>query len=102
MDKVVRDGKVAVLYSPDYGAGWFSWNPERIEILFDPAIVELVEKGTWQELKTYVTLKYPDLYIGGMDDLKIEWVPEGTLFVIQEHDGNEWVELRDQINWIQA
>jgi hypothetical protein len=102
MDKVVRDGKVAVLYSPDYGAGWFSWNPDRIEILFDPAIIELVEAKSWEELKTYVTLKYPDLYMGGIDDLEIEWVPEGALFVVQEHDGKEWIELRDQINWIQA
>ena len=102
MDKVVRDGKVAVLYSPDYGAGWFSWNPECIEILFDPAMVELVEAESWEELKTYVALKYPDLYMGGIDNLNIEWVPEGALFVVQEHDGNEWIELRDQINWIQA
>lgn len=102
MDKVIRDGKVAVLYSADYGAGWFSWNPEHIELLFDPAIVELVESEQWEELKVYVTLKYPDIYMGGLDDLRIEWVPKGTLFVIQEHDGNEWVELRDQINWIEA
>ena len=26
MNKVIRDGKVAVLYSPGYGAGWYSWN----------------------------------------------------------------------------
>lgn len=102
MHKVIRDGMVAVLYSPDYGAGWFSWNRERVEILFDPAMVELVETQSWQELKTYVTLKYPDLYMGGIDNLKIEWVPEGAWFVVTEHDGDERIELRDQINWIQA
>lgn len=26
MDKVIKDGKVAVLYSPGFGAGWFTWN----------------------------------------------------------------------------
>lgn len=26
MDKVIRDGMVAVIYSPGYGAGWSSWN----------------------------------------------------------------------------
>ena len=25
MEKVIRDGKVAVLYSPGYGAGWSTW-----------------------------------------------------------------------------
>ena len=26
IEKVVRDGKVAVLVSPGYGAGWSTWN----------------------------------------------------------------------------
>ena len=26
MQKVIRDGKVAVLYSPGYGAGWYTWS----------------------------------------------------------------------------
>jgi len=43
MNKLVRDGKVAVLYSPDYGSGWYTWNPNNPELLFDPAIVQLVE-----------------------------------------------------------
>lgn len=27
-DKVVRKGKVAVAYSPQFGAGWTTWNKE--------------------------------------------------------------------------
>jgi hypothetical protein len=30
MEKVIRDGKVAVLYSPGYGAGWYSWNRDQV------------------------------------------------------------------------
>ena len=26
MKKLTKDGKVAVLYSPDFGAGWYSWH----------------------------------------------------------------------------
>jgi hypothetical protein len=26
MNKLIRDGMVAVLYSPDYGSGWYTWN----------------------------------------------------------------------------
>jgi hypothetical protein len=44
MNKLIRDGLVAVLYSPGFGAGWYSWNSEHPEILFDPALVELVEQ----------------------------------------------------------
>ena len=44
MDKVVRDGKVAVLISQGFGAGWYSWNSNE-QLLFSPKIVEMVEQG---------------------------------------------------------
>jgi len=43
MNKVIVDGKVAVLYSPGYGAGWFSWHNVE-ELIYDPEVVKLVEK----------------------------------------------------------
>ena len=41
MDKVIRDGKVAVLYSPRFGSGWSTWSAP-MEAIFHPKIVELV------------------------------------------------------------
>jgi len=102
MNRVVRDGMVAVLYSPGYGAGWFSWNTSRPEILFDPAIVELVEQEKWDELQAFVTLKYPEIYAGGLRDLQIWWLKEGTQFQVNEYDGNEHIETRDTVDWITA
>jgi hypothetical protein len=102
MNKVVRDGLVAVLYSPGFGAGWFTWNTEHPEILFDPAIVELVEAEKWEELRAFVILKYPDIYTGGLEDLMIRWIPQGTQFQVNDYDGNENIELRDQVDWITA
>jgi hypothetical protein len=102
MNKLVRDGRVAVLISPKYGGGWYSWNPRHPEILFDPAIVDFVEKEQSEELQVYVTLKYPDIYNGGIDGLTIEWVPEGALFRVNEYDGAESIEIQDKVNWIQA
>ena len=32
MNKLIRDGKVAVLISPEYGAGWSTWNYDLPEI----------------------------------------------------------------------
>ena len=29
MEKVIRNGQVAVLYSPGFGAGWYSWNEKK-------------------------------------------------------------------------
>ena len=102
MNKLVRDGMVAVLYSPDYGSGWYTWNRNHPELLFDPAIVQLVEEEKFDELKTYVTLKYPNIYDGGMDDLKIAWIPEGAMFRINEYDGDESIELKDDADWFTA
>jgi hypothetical protein len=102
MNKLNEDGKVAVLYSPSFGAGWYTWNYEYPEILFDPAIVKFVEKEKWAELDTYVTLKYPDIYTGGMKDLKVEWIPEGTLFKVNEYDGSESIEYKENDQWMVA
>ena len=102
MNKLIRDGRVAVLYSPGYGAGWSTWNAEHEEILFDPAIVEFVEHNRWEELEVYVKLKYPQIYAGGMRDLQVEWLPEGTEFIINEYDGNESLEVKADIVWHKA
>lgn len=102
MNKLIEDGKVAVLYSPGFGAGWYTWNYDTPEILFDPAIVKFVENKKWAELDTYVTLKYPEIYKGGMTDLDVEWIPEGTLFKVNEYDGSESIEYKENDHWMVA
>ena len=100
--KLIRDGQVAVLYSPEHGAGWSTWNQEYPELLFDPSIVEWLEQGELEKILTYVTLKYPDVYVGGIKYLTIGWVPVGTKFRIAEYDGAEYIETVDSVNWITA
>lgn len=100
--KLVQDGSVAVLVSPDYGAGWYSWNTEYPEILFDPAMVKLVQEKKFDELETYVILKYPEITRLGMHDLEVEWIPKGRKFHVAEYDGKEWIEYEDDIEWVTA
>lgn len=102
MDKVIKDGKVAVLYSPGFGSGWYTWNQEFPELIFSPAIVKLVEQEKFDELETYMELKYPEVFKGGMMDLEIEWIPVGTEFRIHEYDGSESIELKEELNWLTA
>lgn len=101
MQKLIRDGCVAVLYSPGYGAGWSTWNNEYSdELMFDPGLVDLIESGAEiEKVEAYATLKWPDIYLGGLDGLTIEWVPQGTAFRVQEYDGAESIEIRDNIAW---
>ena len=51
-DRVIRDGLVAVVYSPGFGAGWYTWNLESPEILFDPNIVTYAVSYTHLTLPT--------------------------------------------------
>jgi len=50
MKKVIRDGKVAVLISHGFGAGWYSWNTEYQQLLFHPKLVEMVEQNRNDEI----------------------------------------------------
>ena len=105
MEKYIKDGKVAVLYSPGYGSGWYTWNREYPELIFDVKVVEYVLKLKSQMsvaydtmvLENYLKNKYPEIYIGSnLVELKIEWIAEGEEFKIAEYDGSEYVKLRSQ------
>lgn len=116
MNKVIRDGKVAILYSPGYGAGWSSWasisiNPEVL--MFDPNIVDMVERKQnniitedqfLTEVDAYCVATYGEhsVYTGGATDIIIEWVPEGTLFKINEYDGYETIQFKESDQWVTA
>ena len=102
MRKLIENGKVAVLYSPEFGAGWYTWNQAYPELLFDPAMVKLVEKGQYDELATYVELKYPGIFTGGLGQLQVEWIEEGKKFRVVEYDGSESIEVQDDMEWMIA
>lgn len=102
MYKVIKDGKVAVLVSHGYGAGWYSW-VGNTDCLFDPDIVQLVLDGAPTETILQRALeKWPDDYWGGVDGLTVHWIPEGTQFRIDEYDGAESIEYCSDAQWIIA
>ena len=104
-EKYEKDGKVAVLYSPGFGAGWSTW--ARLEdhgeaLIFDKEIVELVLNDQLDRVVQLVADKYPEFSSGGAEDLRVCWVPKGVGFRINEYDGSESVELFDAANFIIA
>lgn len=108
MEKVIRDGKVAVLYSPGYGAGWLGWHG-NLQLLFHPELVALVEQNRREEITEELVAKILNLdstnnslYLGGADQLEIRWLDEGTLFQVREYDGSEWIETLNDQDWITA
>lgn len=109
--EIIRDGKVAILYAPGYGAGWFTWHNVP-ELLRDPEVVHLVEcrEKVFKEEKTYFTDKivkycqstYGDHYYGGADQLTIEWIELGDKFRITEYDGAETIEYLTSTLWMEG
>jgi hypothetical protein len=101
MEKVIRDGAVAVILTKEHGAGWYSWH-NIAELLYDPVIVDLVEKEKFAEVAEYTSKKYPDIYLGGYKHLRVVWLLEGTEFRIEEYDGYEDIMLKSNSKWLIA
>ena len=101
MEKVIKEGKVGVLVSPGFGAGFLTWGAP-IEAIFNPTLIGLVENEKWQEAIDFVEETWDSIYTGGVEDLVVAWIPEGTKFQITEYDGSESIELLEDVNWITA
>jgi hypothetical protein len=95
MEKIIRDGMVAVAVSGGFGAGWSTWNSidpmdARFNQLFlDGKVDEVVRICEEEDLG----------YAGGARDVEIKWVPVGTEFIITEYDGSESLETKDSFGW---
>ena len=112
MDKYVKDGKVAVIISEGYGAGWSTWSDSacRETLLFDADIARLVEKlgkavakdeidTIKDDIKKVVRNKCGGVYVytGGMGGLTLVWLQKGTKFKVREYDGYESIITTDDL-----
>lgn len=96
MEKVKNDkGQVAILYSPEYGAGWYTWNTEYPQMIFCPELVNAVLKCDELSLDECKKIDYltpiaeklfPYASLGGLSGLEVYWLEAGTAFDIEEYD----------------
>lgn len=87
---VNENGRVAVLYAPGFGAGWYTWASKDDEMMvFDRDLALAVQAGDYALALEIAERKWPDEYSGGVKDLRIVWMEPGTAFRIDEYDGNE-------------
>jgi hypothetical protein len=103
--KLERDGKIAVLVSPGYGAGWSTWSSGKTaELLtFDADIVQAVLDGDKVKAAKIAEEKV-DGYVCvlGADDLVVEWVDKGEQFEIRNYDGAESLHIISRSNYFTA
>ncbi len=92
VEKYIKDGKVAILISGGFGAGWSTWNSDKREyLLFDKELVELVLKGDRKGAAQKAEEHFGEDYVCtlGAEDLEVEWLDEGSQFEVNEYDGSE-------------
>jgi len=96
--KYINDqGKIAVLISPGFGAGWATLNSEYKDfLLFDRGLVELAQRNAKQfEVEGYLKSKGIEAYAAGWDSIKICWMDPETEFCVEEYYGNESLRYRN-------
>ena len=98
-EKYIRNGQVAIAYSPGYGAGWSTWesNQELVEtLIFHPDIINMILSNKQSEIDNdwlveHFGEEFKNVYCGGVSNLSIKLIPVGTQFRIDEYDGSESV-----------
>lgn len=116
-----KNGKIGVLVSHGFGAGWSSWGCD--ELAYDKRVVEfwLAHKDDEQFMRTvdhfgwgnepesaahkeamefFSSLGYGSPYIGGFEDIELEFVEKGVPWRITEYDGAEDIETLETAGFI--
>jgi hypothetical protein len=83
--------KVAIIYSPGFGAGWSTWG-ENAQAL-DQELAAAIEVGNKKDIRRIAEKNWPDAYDGGLSDCIVTWVDYGTPFLIEEYDGSESIKF---------
>ena len=98
MEKVIRDGKVAVAVSGGFGAGWSTWNDVHP---CDARFNSLFLAGKHEEAAELCEeLRLG--YTGGASQVEIVWVELGEKFIITEYDGSEGLMRVQDYSWIET
>ena len=115
VEKLIENNQVAILISPGFGSGWSTWEDKKLA--YDKRVVKFVQdhihdrkfmeaaSDSNSEAHKFVkefleSCGYPNVYLGGnFQQLKIQWLPVGTKYIIREYDGAEYIETIDSINW---
>jgi hypothetical protein len=89
---VNENNEVAVAISNRYGAGWSTWYAVDP---FDPKYNSLFLKGDYETAKKLAE----EEGLGGesIENIRVEWVPKGAQFLIEEYDGAEGITLLENL-----
>lgn len=88
-------GKIGVLVSEGFGAGWSTWGDDAEYMAMDKTLVEMkLRNATADEVAAHIEKeKGAAPYMGGWADASVVWLDKGTAFTIEEYDGSESLRL---------
>lgn len=100
MEKVIRNGKVAVLVSRGFDTGWYTQHGVE-ELLFHPKVVEMVQDCKKQDICKWVEENF-DLEVSrdGAMGLVIHWLPVGEPFMIIQTNRYEYVYTAENLDLV--
>ena len=107
-EKLRKNGMVAVVYSPGFGAGWatWAWGDDDFDcaeaMAFDADIASAVLAEDHKRAAQIAESRYDGVYTGGAKSLRVKWLKEGTRFIIHEYDGNESIQILEDLPWLVA
>lgn len=104
MEKLIKNGKVAVVVSKGYGAGWSTWNEHAEFLSMDKRIAEAVLNKDFDTVKKICEEELKDEHVSylGLYDCVVKWVPQGTVFEIMEYDGAELIRVYNPEGYMTA
>jgi hypothetical protein len=114
--KYIKKGKVAVVYSPGFGAGWSTWKSGdlALQMLYSYEVVEQIlkddktrkrsQKGLERSAEFYDAIRqyFPEPSTFFLQPLEVAWIPLNAPFRIHEYDGAESVETYPQYHQVFA
>lgn len=81
-------GKVGIIWSPGFGAGWSTWGEPESAV--DQQLAKAIDDELPMErIEEIAERNWPGQYQGGLADAQVVWVEYGQAFRIDEYDGNE-------------
>ena len=88
------NGDVAIIYSGDYGLGWYSYH-NSTALTMDAVLVNYLLHKQYSKALDYIYNEYPGVFPLDEEDLKIlriEWVSPNCVFRVYNYDGKESIE----------
>ena len=98
--KFFAEGKVGVIISSDFGAGWSTWASTDVQefLMMDHQLVAMcLANAPTEKVENYLSTKDIVIYMGGWSGTYVAFLPQNISFYIHEYDGSESIITKEQL-----